>query len=125
MRRFARDYSLGLVLFTLFIASWALQTWSGWREFVSTQHAHEANARWFGNDGFLWVWLRATFENWQSEFLQLFAMVSLTSILIFKGSPESRDGDDEIKAKLEQLSAQLSALIAQNQSRESPKIEQA
>ena len=38
-------------------------------------------------------------ENWQSEFLQLLAFVVSTAVLVFTGSPESRDGDDEMKAQ--------------------------
>ena len=36
--------------------------------------------------------------NWQSEFLQLLAFVVLTTYFIHRGSHESRDGDDELKA---------------------------
>ena len=38
----------------------------------------------------------ATFENWESEFLQMGAYVLLTAWLIQKGSPESKnpDGDE-------------------------------
>jgi hypothetical protein len=46
----------------------------------------------FGQTGYVWYFGEATFENWQSEFLQLLAFVVFTSFLIFKGSPESRDG---------------------------------
>ena len=44
-----------------------------------------------------------TFENWQSEFLQLFTMVVLTAFLIHRGSQESKDSDDEMKEMLEAL----------------------
>jgi len=48
-----------------------------------------------------------TDENWQSEFLQVLAFVTLTSFLIFKGSPESRDSDGEIQAKLDRIEQRL------------------
>jgi hypothetical protein len=112
MRRIWRDYSLGVVLFGLFAVSWAVQTWTGWREFVSEQRTNGEAAHWLGPDGYIWAWAQATFENWQSEFLQLFAMVALTSFLLFKGSPESRDSDDETKAMLEHIQRQLDALTA-------------
>jgi uncharacterized protein DUF6766 len=40
--------------------------------------------------------VEATFENWESEFLQMGAYVVLTALLIQKGSPESKnpDGDE-------------------------------
>jgi hypothetical protein len=112
MRRIWRDYGLGIVLFILFAASWVVQTWTGWREFMAEQQTNGQVAHWLGSDGYIWSWGQATFENWQSEFLQLFAMVTLTSFLIFKGSPESRDGDDEMKAMLKQMQQQLDELTA-------------
>src|SRR5688572_16341266 len=94
------NYGLGWVLLGLFLASWAVQTWTGWRQFQSEQHEHGQPAAVFGNDGYVWDWSQATFENWQSEFLQLLAMVALTSVLIFRGSAESKDSDDEMKEAL-------------------------
>src|SRR3712207_2319354 len=75
VRRLWRDYNLGMVLFALFAVSWVAQTWFGWREFAAEQAEHGAAAQVFGPDGYVWNWARATFENWQSEFLQLLAMV--------------------------------------------------
>lgn len=46
-------------------------------------------------------------ENWQSEFLQLLTFVVLTSFLIHRGSHESRDTDDEMKAQLDRMEARL------------------
>lgn len=112
MRRIWRDDSLGVVLFRLFAVSWVVQTWTGWREFVSEQRTSGEAAHWPGPDGSIWTWAQATFENWRSEFLQLFAMVVLTSFLLFKESPESRDSDDEMKVMLAQMQRQLDALIA-------------
>ena len=64
-------------------------------EFLAEQSEHGQVAHVFGDGGYVWNWARTTLENWQSEMLQVFVMVVLTSFLIFKGSPESRDGDDE------------------------------
>jgi len=44
-----------------------------------------------------------TFENWQSEFLQLLSMVVLTAWLIHKGSAESRDSTDRMEAKIDEI----------------------
>jgi hypothetical protein len=110
MRRLWRDYGLGWVLLTLFLGSWILQTWTGWREFKADQAAHGESAAVFGSDGYIWNWGESTFENWQSEFLQLFAMVTLTSFLIFRGSPESKDGDEEMKAALERIETRLNEI---------------
>ena len=47
--------------------------------------------------------VEATFENWESEFLQMFAFVLLTVYLVQRGSPESRpldDDDEDVDADL-------------------------
>jgi hypothetical protein len=116
MRRLWRDYGLGWVLLALFLTSWVLQTWTGWREFQSDQATHGESAVVFGKDGYIWSWSEATFENWQSEFLQLFAMVTLTSFLLFRGSPESKDSDEEMKQALERIEARLTEITRQSES---------
>jgi hypothetical protein len=50
-----------------------------------------------------------TDEYWQNEFLQVLAFVTLTSFLIFKGSPESRDSD-ETRDKLDRIEQRLGKL---------------
>ncbi len=102
-----RDYALGWVLFGLFILFWIGQSVTGWQEFVAEQTEHGQTAMVFGDSGYVWNWARTTLENWQSEMLQLLAMVVLTSFLIFKGSAESRDGDDEMKETLARLERRL------------------
>ena len=103
MTRFWRDYSLSIVLGALFIVSWMVQTAMGWFEFVSEQSQHNQAAAVFGPDGYLWRWGEATFENWQSEFLQLFSFVVLTTFLIHRKSHESRDSDDEMQSQLNRI----------------------
>jgi hypothetical protein len=107
-----RDYALGWVLLGLFVLFWIGQTVVGWQEFLAEQSEHGQVAHVFGDDGYVWNWARTTLENWQSEMLQLFAMVVLTSFLIFKGSPESKDGDDEMKQTLARLERRLEELAA-------------
>ena len=41
MRRIWRDYGLSLTLVALFVIAWALQTWSGWMEFVAEQRVRQ------------------------------------------------------------------------------------
>ena len=48
-----------------------------------------------------------TFENWQSEFLQLFSMVILTSFLVHRGSHESKDQDEKVDATLARIERRL------------------
>ena len=105
--RLWRDYSLSLVLGALFLVSWLVQTVAGWFWYVSEQEQHEQAPQAFGPDGYFWTWLQATMENWQSEFLQLLTFVVLTSFLIHKGSHESRDEQDLMKAQIELILARL------------------
>ena len=114
--KLSRDYALGWVLLGLFIIFWIGQTIVGWQEFVAEQREHGQIAEVFGGSGYVWNWARTTLENWQSEMLQLFAMVALTSFLIFKGSPESKDGDDEMKQTLARLERRLEELSGNNPS---------
>jgi len=101
--RFWRDYSLSIVLAALFIVSWLIQTTTGWFEFISEQQQHGEVATVFGPDGYLWRWGEATFENWQSEFLQLFTFVVLTTFLIHRKSHESPDTDHEMQSQLNRI----------------------
>lgn len=107
MARFVKEHGLSLVLAFLFIGSWVLQSVTGWVEFVSEQQAHGEAAQLWGSSGYFWSWMQATFENWQSEFLQLFAMVVLTAFLIHKSSSESRDGDEEMKIAILRIEERL------------------
>ena len=110
MRKFLRDYSLSLALAALFIGSWILQTIGGWFEFASEQQSHGQVAQAFGPDGYIWRWTEATFENWQSEFLQLFTFVVLTTFLIHRNSHESRDSNDEMHAAINRIEKKLGQL---------------
>jgi len=107
MRRFVKDYGLSLALAGLFLFSWLIQTVAGWVMFVGEQQEHGQAATLFGESGYIWHWAEATFENWQSEFLQLFTFVVLSAFLIHRHSHESRDDQDELKKQVEQLVAEL------------------
>ena len=107
MRAFWRNYNLSIVLFALFMTSWVLQGVAQWFEMANEAQAHgEAStlAEWVP------AFLAATFEDWQSEFLQLLTFVVLTSFLIHKGSHESKDSDDELKATLGRIEERLKRL---------------
>lgn len=110
MKHLWRNYNLSIVLVVLFVFSWVAQTLTGWQEFASEQAQHGQSAQVFGADGYVWSWGKATFENWQSEFLQLLTMVVLTSFLIHKGSAESRDSQDEMQRSLDRIEKHLKEL---------------
>lgn len=110
MRRLWQHYNLGFILAVLFLASWAFQAWTGWEGFQAEQQAHGEDAAVFGEGGYIWRFGEGTFENWQSEFLQLLSFVALTSVFIFRRSPESRDGQDEMQAAIERIEKALAAM---------------
>ena len=90
MREFLRNNGLSLALFALFLASILGQVFAGWRALGEELaiHGHLApDLRTYLLSGHF---LSATFENWESEFLQMGVYVLLTAWLIQKGSPESR-----------------------------------
>jgi hypothetical protein len=107
MARLWRDYGLSITLALLFLGSLALQTWTGWAEFVSEQKQFGQTAEAFGPDGYVWSWAQATFENWQSEFLQVFVFILLTTFLMHRKSHESPDADDSNEASLRRIEARL------------------
>lgn len=47
--------------------------------------------------------MRDTFENWQSEFLQLLWQVAGLAILLHVGSPQSKEGDDRMEVKIDAI----------------------
>jgi hypothetical protein len=88
-----RDNGLSLVLLALFLASLAGHAVMGWRSEVEDRADHGLAAigflEYLGGGQFL----STLFENWESEFLQMWAYVMLTAYLFQRGSPESKDPD--------------------------------
>ncbi len=113
LRGLWRDYGLSITLAALFLAAWTLQTWTGWVEFVAEQAAHGEQAQAFGDHGYVWSWAQATFENWQSEFLQVFVFIVLTTFLVHRKSHESPDSDYETEASLRRIETKVDALAKQ------------
>jgi hypothetical protein len=85
-----RQHGLSIVLLALFIVFLAAQTVAGWMELNDEARAHARETVTLGGyflTGHFW---EATFENWESEFLQMAAFVVLTTFLYHVGSSESR-----------------------------------
>lgn len=93
MKRLWRDNGLSLVLFALFLLFWAGQAWTGWLNDVEEQRDHGATpptlVEYLSSGSFV----EATAENWESEFLQMFAYVLFTVFLYQRGSAESKSPD--------------------------------
>ena len=72
----------------------------GWFAFVDEQQEHGVPVE-VGN--YVVEMLRDTFENWQSEFLQLLWQVVGLTLLLYVGSPQSRDSEERSEAKLDAI----------------------
>jgi hypothetical protein len=102
MRAWARDRSLGILFVTLFVTSWIAQLYFEWQVFVDEQRAHDAPAS-FWSAAFWEAFGQSTFENWQSEFLQLIWQAAGLALFYFWGSSQSRESDERIEAKVDRL----------------------
>jgi hypothetical protein len=96
MRRILRENGLSIVWLGLFFLSFIFgQTIFGHREYNNDQRDH-------GRAEVSYIeylrtphFVEATMENWESEFLQMFLFISLTSFLYQKGSAESKKLDEK------------------------------
>jgi hypothetical protein len=96
MRRVLRENGLSIVWLGLFFVTLIFgQSLTGHREYNSDRKEHGraevGYAEYFKSGHFL----EATMENWESEFLQMFLFIVLTSFLYQKGSAESKKLDEE------------------------------
>ena len=92
--RFLRENSLSLVLLALFALSMLGQALAGWRSYNESRHLHHEPAVALRSYLISGAFISATFENWESEFLQMGALVLLTVFLRQKGSPELKKLDE-------------------------------
>jgi hypothetical protein len=72
----------------------------GWYAYVNEQVAHQQPVQ-FGD--YTIQMMRDTLENWQSEFLQLVWQVAGLALLLHVGSPQSKEGDDRMEAKIDAI----------------------
>ena len=99
--RFLRENSLSLVLLTLFVLAMLGQAFTGWHSDNEERDLHRepmVTLRAYLVSG---AFISATFENWESEFLQMGVLVLLTVYLRQKGSPESKPLDQAEDEDLE------------------------
>lgn len=84
------ENSLSIALFALFLLSFALHAIGGAQEYSQEQMAHGGqgvSALQYLTTSRMWF---ESFQNWQSEFLSIMALVVLSIFLRQKGSPESK-----------------------------------
>jgi len=112
LRRMWRDYNLSIVVGAMFVLSFVLHAIFGWWQYAADQAANGQIANLWGPDGYVIYFGEWTFQNWQSEFLEVLILIVLTSFLIHKGSHESKDGEDEMRATLQRIEKQVEALAS-------------
>jgi hypothetical protein len=110
LRRLWRDYSLTIVVGTFFIVSFVLHTIFGWWQYAADQMSQGQDPTLWGWSGYIIYFGEWTFQNWQSEFLEVLVLIVATAYFIHKGSHESKDGEDEMKAMLRRIEKRLDEL---------------
>jgi hypothetical protein len=96
MRKYAYAWLTGGFFLISIVLHWVF----GWFAYVDEQQAlHQP----IETSGWLIEMGRDTFENWQSEFLQLIWQVVGLAYFLYAGSPSSKENDDRSEAKLDAL----------------------
>ena len=93
-----RRYAYGWLTLAFFLGSLILHWYFGWTAFVDDQVAHGQTPE---TGAYLNEMMRDTFENWQSEFLQLLWQVVGLAYFLYLGSPASKENDDRLEVKLD------------------------
>jgi hypothetical protein len=95
-----RRYGYGWVTLAFFLITLAGHWIFGWFAFVSAQQAHQRPVQ---VSEYLVEMGRDTMENWQSEFLQLIWQVGGLALLLYVGSPQSKESQDRAEAKIDAI----------------------
>lgn len=93
-------YAYVWLTLAFFVGSLLLHWYFGWRSYIAEAGEH-GQVPAIGE--YLDQMLRDTFENWQSEFLQLLWQVLGLAYFLYVGSPSSKENDDRMEAKIDAL----------------------
>src|SRR5687768_9579438 len=101
MKRFWRNNSLSIVMFSLFLLFLIGHSVTGWHEYNEEQQEHQQSTVAYRQYLTTGHFIETVFENWESEFLQMGAYVILTVMLFQQGSAESKKliGNEAVDAK--------------------------
>jgi hypothetical protein len=100
------SFALGIVVCSLFFVVWMAHALVEWQKYADDQQEHGASPT---AGGFVVQFGEATLQNWQSEFLEEFGLIVLTAAYLHRGSAESRDSEDRIEQKLDEVLKRLDA----------------
>ncbi|CAM3552152.1 DUF6766 family protein [Flavobacterium chungbukense] len=109
MKTFLRNNGLSVCFFLLFVAAMAGQIIFGFEEYNKELIEEGASAVTLSSYFATGHFIESTFENWESEFLQMALLVVLTIFLQQKGSSESKDFDKDEEVDREPLASRKGA----------------
>ncbi|MNS08184.1 hypothetical protein D3C86_1279290 [compost metagenome] len=95
-----KRYAYAWITLGFFLVSFGLHWGFGWAAFVDEAREHGQSPE---MNAYLIQMSRDTFENWQSEFLQLLWQVVGLAYFLYVGSPSSKENDDRVEAKIDAL----------------------
>ena len=95
-----KKYAYAWITLAFFLISFALHWFFGWKAFLDEAAEHGQNPQ---LSEYLVQMSRDTFENWQSEFLQLLWQVVGLAYFLYVGSPSSKENDDRMEVKIDAL----------------------
>lgn len=95
-----RAFSFGLITGVLFLFSWLGQFIT---QLIVERNDAAQHGQAFSMSEFWPQFLASTFENWQSEFLQLVWQAAGLALFYFWGSSQSKEGTDRIEQKVDLL----------------------
>ena len=99
-KQILKGYAYAWLTLGFFLVSFALHWGFGWSAYVDEAAAHGDVPQ---VNQYLVEMARDTFENWQSEFLQLLWQVVGLAYFLYLGSPSSKENDDRTEAKIDAL----------------------
>jgi hypothetical protein len=95
-----KKYAYAWITIAFFAVSMVGHWVFGWYAYVDETQAHGGTP---DSVEYLVEMGRDTFENWQSEFLQLLWQVVGLAYFLYVGSPASKENDDRLEAKVDAL----------------------
>jgi hypothetical protein len=90
IKTFLKQHGLAVAMFAIFVVALVLMSFSGWMSESKEKQEHGNPQLSYGEYITGGNFMEAVFENWESEFLQMWALVILTVFLYQKGSADSK-----------------------------------
>ena len=100
LTRLWRDYSLSIVVGALFVDSFLLHMIFGWWQYVADETSQGQQPTLFGDSGYRHLLRRVDLPELAIRVPGGIVLIVATAYLVHKGSHESKDGEDEMKAAL-------------------------